>query len=303
MYDDSPIEDYTKAFPVHQAENAPACVAAVNRIVSSETGVNPDQLHEMQNAGWEIIAHTVTHRAMGETPFLEPPQPGDTKLRVPYTAHAASTGDPLCISTYTGDTTSTSLEVVTIADAGTDDASLFITIQDPVQTSFPDDITLHVRFPERILRWELEASRADLKRHGLEIDNFVYPFGSHGPFIDTLVREYYDAVGNWNRDGLNPGDPELLNPYRIGRSYMRTDMHSLDEIAAFLDEVRDGNLLGMIAGHTYFPTIPAERIRSTIRLARERDIEIVTLRDTLTTRGFDKENPPTSTPFGTGFTE
>lgn len=280
VYDDSPIQDYRKAFPVHHEEGAPACIAAVTDIIAGDTGLNPAHLREVQADGWEVMSHTNTHRAMGRMRLSAPVAPDDERLYLPYNYHGVTPGGPLLVDD--GDRT----VEVPLVGRGRDDDGPYLDLDAPVGASFAAEGT-YVRFPDRVLEAELTSSKRRLEAMGLEIDNFVYPFGSHGPHVDRLVRRYYDGVGNWHRDGLNPGVG--VDPYRIGRSYFRTDMHTVGAVGAWLDEVAAGDHLGMLAGHAYLPTITAERIRATIRMARARGIEIVTLREAFRRRGLDRE--------------
>lgn len=64
IYDDSPVEDYTKAFPIHQEFDAPACTAAIAGTVGNENYLSRRQLHELEAAGWGITPHTVNHCAL-----------------------------------------------------------------------------------------------------------------------------------------------------------------------------------------------------------------------------------------------
>lgn len=48
VYDDSPMTDHTKAFPVHREEGVPACVGVVTDGLEKDSNLGRRQLHEMR---------------------------------------------------------------------------------------------------------------------------------------------------------------------------------------------------------------------------------------------------------------
>ena len=66
IYDDRPIEDYTKTFPVHREFDAPARTVAITDEAGTEGFLSPAQLCELKDAGWKIMAYTVDHCALDE---------------------------------------------------------------------------------------------------------------------------------------------------------------------------------------------------------------------------------------------
>ncbi|WP_449289503.1 polysaccharide deacetylase family protein [Natronococcus jeotgali] len=58
-YDDSPLEDYTLAYEVHQEYGAPGCTAACPGLMEERDAyLDPAQLREMQDDGWGVLSHT-----------------------------------------------------------------------------------------------------------------------------------------------------------------------------------------------------------------------------------------------------
>ena len=69
-YDDGPIEDYTKVLPVHREEGVPGCLGVIsNRLGHSEHWLNAEHVREFEAEGWEVVGHTLKHRALDEVPL------------------------------------------------------------------------------------------------------------------------------------------------------------------------------------------------------------------------------------------
>jgi peptidoglycan/xylan/chitin deacetylase (PgdA/CDA1 family) len=99
VYDDGPITDYTKAFPVHQEEDAPACVGAVsNLVLNDEDSLSKTQLAEMENAGWEIMSHTVNHQALSPIEVTADISAGDRTIQVKRDLHSWEPGNTILIT-------------------------------------------------------------------------------------------------------------------------------------------------------------------------------------------------------------
>lgn len=271
IYDDSPMTDYSLAFPIHQDENAPACVDVVTDGIPKESNLGTQQLQEMQTAGWEIMSHTKTHRAMGRAAVVADISPGDTHVRVDFSMHGTNPGDPIVISDGTHQTT------VTVTGRGSDQTSSYLQLAQPVQTAFSAEDGTYLRFTDDILRTALAESKARLEELGLTVTNFVYPYSSQGPRADELIQEYYGGVGNWRKGKPNAGHNS--NPYRTRRVLFRKGSMDLSYIAEYLDTVKANNMLGVFGGHTYLDSLTQERIRTAIQMAKKRGIEIVTLHE------------------------
>ena len=85
----------------------------------------------------------------------------------------------------------------------------------------------------------------------------------------------------------------------MNRMYFRTSYRTLEEVGEWIDQVAEGGQLGLLGGHSYYDTLPAERVRDTLRMTRERGIEIKTLRGALSDLGVATPAPtatPTPTP-------
>lgn len=278
VYDDSPVEDYTKTFPVHQEADAPACIAAVSGAIGTEGALSADTLREIESAGWEIMSHTVEHRALGTLPVTADVEPGDTRVYAGSNRHGAHPGDRVRV--FDGDAHAVS----TVAGQGSDETGEYVALEGSVGTAFDAD-TAKIRYTDGRIRESLRRSRRQLEGYGTTVSNLVLPYGINGERARELVPTYYDAVANakWDGDGLN--ETGSLNPYRLHRVYFRPGQMTLEELEAYLDAVAERDVLGLLGGHSAYEQFTAERVRTAIRMARERDVEILTLREALADLG------------------
>jgi hypothetical protein len=286
-YDDSPAADMSKTFPIHQDEGVPASIGAVaGNINHSEKWLTGQELGELESAGWEIMSHTVEHRALDEIPVTRDVAETDTRLYVESTVHAR-TPDQIVISD--GETEATA----TIADSGEDDAGEYLELESAVGQSFAASDGVTERFTDEVLRSALADSKAELENHGVTVSNLVLPYDRYGDRAKELIPEYYDAVPNTDYGGVNPVDD--LDTYEMERKYFQIERADISELRSFMDAVADENAIGILGGHSQYEELTEDRIRLAIRMAKSRDIDIVTLRQALVDVGAVEE-PTTSTP-------
>ena len=277
IYDDSPDEDVTKALPVHREYDAPACSAAIAGAVGEkEDRMTPDQLRMLESEGWEIMSHTVNHRALDEVEVTRDVAPDDEKLYVGSTVHAWDPGE---IRITDGDKSA----VAKAVENGEDDRGTYIVLDGPVGESFDADDGVYERYTDEILRYELGHSKEILEGYGLTVTSVIYPYMRYEGRGRELAPEYYEAVGNANYGGINPTDE--VEPYRLNRAYFREDEMTEERLDEWLDAVADGDKLGLLGGHTPHPELTSDRIALALEGAQERGIEVCTLREALRSYG------------------
>lgn len=60
-FDDGWMSQYTNAYPIMRAKGMVGCIGVISNYVGTSNYVNRTQLHELQDYGWEVFNHTVTH--------------------------------------------------------------------------------------------------------------------------------------------------------------------------------------------------------------------------------------------------
>lgn len=286
VYDDGYAEDYTKTFQIHRQNDAPACAAVPSAAIGrSDAFLTEGQLTEMTEAGWEVMSHAVSHDALGHVGVTQPVEPGDTKVYVDSTVMGRT---PHPAEIYTGE----KQVVRKITGKGEDSTGGYLTLESTVGKSFAADGT-RVRFTEDVIRNVLETSKQSLEDRGFDVTNFVYPYGRYDERTESLVKEYYQAVANAHPGGYNPAIG--LDPYDLRREYFHTETMTEEEIGAYMDEVASRDTLGLFGGHIRNPDLTGQRIQTAIRMAQERNLEIVTLREALQDLGVYEATPTSST--------
>ncbi|EFW90935.1 polysaccharide deacetylase [Haladaptatus paucihalophilus DX253] len=273
IYDDSPEEDYTRIFPVHQDEGVPGCVAAVADRIGHSSWLSPEQLREMEREGWEMMSHSVRHRALGEIAVTRDVEPGETKLYVESNFHKRVPGDEIVVDD--GRRT----ETFTVADGGEDSTGEYLVAEEPLRTPFRAKDGVTERYTDDLLRRSLKNSKETLEGFGVNVSSLVLPFGRTRGRVQELVPDYYDVLANEHHGGFNAR--ASLDRYHLGRAVFRDGSMTEAEIGAFLDRVRNEDALGIFVGHSQDGHLAPSRVRATIRLAKRRNLEIVTLRDAL----------------------
>lgn len=280
-YDDGTIEDYEKTFRVHQEYDAPACLAASpGRLGASDDWLDVAQLREMYDAGWEIMSHTIEHRAIGEIRITEDVEAGDTEVAVAAHRHGRFPGDPIVLL----DADDNATEAVVAGRGGSGDDQ-YLELEEPIDASI-SGADCYVRYTDAFTHEILSESKAQLEEIVGEgrVTGFVYPYERHDGLAAEIVPEYYEATPRaFMGDGLNP--VHVSDPFTISREYYEEDRMDEDELARFLDRVANEPDFGILASHSSYDTLTEERIRTAIEMARERNLEIVTLQQALDTFG------------------
>ncbi len=279
-YDDGPIEDFTHTYRrAHRKEGVPGCSAVPARSVGKGDHLSAAQLRTLEDEGWEIMSHSLHHRALGDITVTEDVAPDDRRLYVKTNLHGKRPGDPLVVSDGSRSTT------VTAAGRGSDDRGEFVELESRVGKSFAASDGVTERYADEVLRAALGESRKQLEAHGVTVTNIVMPYGAYGARTQELAGEYYTAVAN---GGLAIGGraqihrPENTTLPHLSRAMFRRGKMTEAELGAFLDRIADADALGILGGHSWWQErLPPGRIRTAIRMAKARNIDIVTLRDAL----------------------
>ncbi|MCL7419196.1 MAG: polysaccharide deacetylase [Halalkalicoccus sp.] len=275
IYDDGPVQDY-EMFHLHQRYGASGCSAACPGLInSSEKWLSSGRLLEMADNGWEIMSHTIKHRALGFAPIVEDIEAGDTRIYPDVNIHGRFEGDPIAVLDEQNETQAT------VAGNGEDDTGSYIELEEGIDTGFTASPSTRVRYTEEFLREILSESQAQLEEYVGEgqVTNMIYPFERDDGLVSELAPEYYVATPTHDGVGLNP--THNPDPYSLGRRYMETDRMTEAEIETFLDTVAEEPDYGILAGHSQYDTLPPERVEFVLQQAQERNIEVVSVQEAL----------------------
>ncbi len=298
-YDDGPNEDYTQAYEqAHKPEGVPGCSGVPSARVGGEhddADLSHGQIQEMAGDGWEFMTHGVIHRALAPIELTENANQDDRKLYTKYNFHGKEPGDTIEI------VDANASEVATITGRGSDDTGEYIIVDEGIENAYAVADGAYERYTKDVVRSALADSQAELEsENGVEVNNVVMPYSGYGEYARELAGEYYDAVANAGEyantvgNGLNPVDGiELPN---LSRRMFESDQMTDQQREEFLDRVASEDVLGILGGHTWrTDLLPPERIRDTIQMARDRNIEIVTLSEALARLGYTDGGTTTTT--------
>ena len=294
-YDDGPVEDLTRTYrKAHRKEGVPGCSAVPSAEIGHKGKLSAAQLRTLADAGWEIMSHTIHHRALTSIGVTHDIEPNDRKIYAETNIHGKIPGDTLLVTDGSESTT------VTVAGKGSDSQGEFVKLESAVGRAFKSSDGVTERYTDNVLRDSLSGSKQQLEQYGVTVTNIVMPYGGYGNRTQELVGEYYTAVANGGlaiggRGQINrPGKITLPN---LSRAMFRQGQMTYGEIGTYLDKVASADALGIFGGHSWErDQLSPKRIRTVIQMAKDRNIEIVTLRDALSKFGI------TNTPVTTGTT-
>ncbi|WP_327053548.1 polysaccharide deacetylase family protein [Halomicrococcus gelatinilyticus] len=293
-YDDGPVEDYTNTYrKAHRKEGVPGCSAVVASYVGGGSALSASQLRTLEDEGWEIMSHTVQHRLLAAVEVTRDVASGDRKLHVSTNVHGKVPGDELVVSDGTRSTT------VTVTGNGSDEKGEFVELESPVGQAFTASDGVTERYSDAVLRTSLRESKRQIEEYGVDVSNIVMPYGGYGRRTQELVDEHYTAVANGGlaiggRGQIHHADGIQL-PH-LSRTMFRRGKITKDELGTFLDRVASEDTLGILGGHSWATEkLSPSRIRMVIQMAKDRNVDIVTLRDALADLGVTDGSGTTTT--------
>jgi hypothetical protein len=279
-YDDTPVEDYTLTYQIHEEYEVPGCLAACPGLMGdSDDFLKPDQLIEIYDAGWTVMSHTYDHRALGHTSLTQPAEEGDDRVYVEWGRHGDFESDPLVVFDDAGARVETSVA----GGGGSDSNDAYIDLEEPLSESVSEEG--YLRHPEEFIQEILEQTDEQLDDWGIDVTGFIYPYDRYHGVVEEVVRDHYEAVGN-HRYGGGHNNIDGLDPTTMQRLYIETDKSDEADIDEFMQTAAAEPVLSIVGAHSNFETFAEDRLRYTIDAALENDLAIVTLDEALGELGF-----------------
>lgn len=277
VYDDGPMDDYEMAFPVHQEFDAPASVGIVTEWMGREGFNGSDwmgeaELTELADAGWEIMAHTTGHTALGEFKLVEDVDPSDTRIYPEERNHGfhqiydleITDGDESVRRTITG--------------SSEDATGPYIEFEEEVGQTFSAGETVE-RYPKDLMNQFLGDCKKDLESMDFEVETLLAPYDIVDEWTLEFATEHYDGIANVNPGSmLNPKDE--FDPFDTNRSYF-VEFTSSENTEAQLANVEQQEAIGIIGAHTFKEEVTESNIRDTLEWVEDSDLEVVTFRDAI----------------------
>ena len=274
VFDDGYAEDYDDIYPVLRERSVPASLAVVPSWLGDEGHLTAEQLDELVDAGWEVVAHGRRHRYLQAHHLAADAVAGDRRLRLdsghvfPGESHGLYSGDEFEVTDGERTETHTLVEK--------DDEEPVVTLDDSLSADFAADEAVFRPTADQI-RDEVAGVAGEFAALGYDPTTFALPYDAGDARVWRAVADESAALVDATVRSLPnpPGTPPLsLSRYYLETSHMRTV-----EVETYLDEIAVGGGLGILAGHTAWETVPPERVAAVVDAAHERDITVTTVRD------------------------
>ncbi|MEF8853085.1 MAG: polysaccharide deacetylase family protein [Haloarculaceae archaeon] len=274
VFDDGYAEEYDDLYPVLGERGVPASLAVVPEWLGDDGHLTADELDELVDAGWEVVAHGRRHRYLQAHALAEDAGVGDERLHLdsdhvfPGEDHALYPGDTFEVTD--GPTT----ELHTLAAKG--DGEPVVTLDEPLSAEFAAAETVF-RPTAAQVEDEVAGVRGEFEALGYDPTTFALPYDAGDPRVRRAVAGEYDALVNATPRSLPslPGTP----PLALSRYYLETTHMRMVEVETYLDEVAETGGLGVLAGHAAWESVPAERVAAVVDAAHARDVAVTTVRD------------------------
>ncbi|CCQ34171.1 Carbohydrate esterase family 4 protein [Halorhabdus tiamatea SARL4B] len=275
VFDDGYRSDFDMLRPALAELDAPMTLAIVPGWLGGDDHVTPEELRTLAEDGHEILSHGRRHRYLGTHRVTADVSAGDRRVTLddhvfPEDDHGVYVGDDYEI------TDGEESETVTLAEkAGTDD--------EPIM-AFETALSAEYAAGEAVVRPamdtiedEIVGVREEFDELGFDPTGFVFPYDATDPRAWAVASEEYDTIANAAVRSL-PNPPGTL-PTNWRRYYLQTDHLTRPEIESYLDTLAEQGGVGILAGHSDWASVPEERVTWTVEAARERGIDVTTLRE------------------------
>lgn len=272
VFDDGYAADYERIRPVLSDAGVPACFAVVPAWLDTEGHLTAEQTAALADRGHEIAAHGRRHRYLQAHGLAADADAGSGRVRV------AGSVRPAGVGVRAGDrhevTDGDRTEVRTVASTSeTADGPDCVEFEAPLERPFEAGEAV-LRPTEAVLRDEIRGVREDFDAFGVDPKTFVFPYDAADPRAWQLARGGYRTVANAAVRSLP--NPPGTSPTEYRRYYLETDSLADVEIRTYLDALAEIGGVGVLAGHSAWETMPAERVARVIDAARERGVDVTT---------------------------
>jgi len=243
-FDDGSRSTYATAYPIMKKYNKTGVVYAISRRVADyyDNYIHADQFREMQDNGWEIGSHTVSHRRTTQLPRTyddeilngwEKVSGYQNTYRVQYNY------DDMALVYVDGEHFwgyKTSVNDVDTAAQGycfdDDNNYIYIHLRD---NGNPENHEIRVGSAQR----EIQQSYSDLVSHGLNVSSFVAPYGDFDDSLMEFISPIYNSIvgsrpyeQNYNILPL----PVTEFPVRLTRMRSTKKDNSVEDLTSVIDE-------------------------------------------------------------------
>lgn len=280
MYDDGAVEDYEVAFPVHQRHGVPGVVAANSSTLNTPHNLTVDQLKEMENAGWEVVNHGKYHAALDNRKVERKINRGDTKIHVHLPYRVKEQYEYLLYNQMTG--REEVVDVVNIHVNHDNRKRGYLEIESGTENAYPVRGT-YLRLTPGAAREEIVTGKKELLDLGFNVTNYTYSYNAYEDWSKEMVSRYHNASRS-NTGGkllFNRINREPLNRYALYSTNFEIDKISDEQINFLLGQTARNGGLTILWAHTWSDNFTRERLNRIIRLAKEKNIQIVTLEEAI----------------------
>lgn len=290
-FDDGGRSIYNNAYPILESYNQKGVVYAISERVTDyyETFISHEQLLLMQDNGWEVGSHTVSHSRLTQLPkYYENEVLSDwEKISVYENTYRVSYEYDDIGLIYVNQERfwgkRSSIDDVEFNRQGYyfDEGNHFIYIHLRNEYS-PEDFDIRASSAQR----EIQDSYIDLIEKGFEINSFVAPYGDFDESLMQFVLPYYNAIvgskpydQNYNFLPLTSSDSTI----RLTRIRSITQETSVENIISLVEDATNKDAWIILTFHAinYNESDPyrwaPEKLEQLAAYVRDSRIAVVTI--------------------------
>lgn len=284
-FDDGLYGVYEYAFPTMQKHNIPGVVGVIVEKMDSKNDdyMRPMHLKVLQDAGWEIASHGLTHRRVVDIPVFYK-QEELTEWRID------KAGRDMFQTYYEHQQLACLVEggkeldeVADLDEAAKRRGSFYfdrvigeIHVNPILQTEAKDYRARACSY-ER----EMDESVKRLRKLGFDVSTYIIPYNYFTNDVKTLAQKYYSQlVTGHEGDGMN----RALDPHHILRIVVHTEDTARRLIKLVETEVKNKNVWLVLCLHEIGSGIGWEpwstlRLEEFIDWLKENDVPVVTIKE------------------------
>lgn len=273
-YDDGPIQDYTKAFPIHKKHNIPAETNVITSCINKVNFLSIAQLKELNNNGWEINSHSHFHLFYNSRP-INNTKIGSKKIHGPF-MYKLKNFDFSKNSINCNIIEKNTIETIRIIGIEKTDKDIYYAIiNNPLRNTFSN--TAKIRILEEECQLDFKKSKTILNDLGYKANHLTYPNNENEKWSQKIASQHFKSARSGPKNNIN--DPYNLDTHNLSAFPFDNNTLNDSQLEYILDKTKDCKGICILFHHTFFPDFSEERLELIIKGCKKRNIKISTRTD------------------------
>lgn len=265
-FDDGRETDFTVVFPILREEGIVAETCVITEKIGQPGYLDIQRLITLEKAGWEVVSHTKRHNPLNTCFIIQPSCRGDNFIHIEYPYRYQPGSRCVLQNGY-------KQEAVEVTFS--DQKRLFLA--DKLKNSYARYSPF--RLSEEQASLEVIDSKRYLQSHGLQTENFTFPYNAYARWSVELVRKHYCSARIGAKTAIFNNSLGGYNRYLLASVNFEQNKLRMEQAIRLLDSLIITGGVCFFHAHSSGEYFNPEFLRFIIRTAKERKIRFTIRRN------------------------